>query len=52
MRFEHTIVPTGDEIRGWEVDEAEWIAATIDAVSCDHAALTAIFDRCIGQPIA
>jgi len=50
--FEHIIVNAGYEISWWAVDAQEWIQANIDAVVCDYAALTKVFDRCIGQPIS
>jgi cell filamentation protein len=49
--FEHIIVNAGYEIDWWVVGESEWIQANIDAVVCDYAALTSIFDRCIGSQI-
>lgn len=50
--FEHIIVNAGYEISWWAVQENEWIQANIDTVVCDYRAMTAIFERCIGQPIA
>lgn len=49
--FDHIIVNAGYEISWWAVQENEWIQANIDAVVCDYQAMTAIFERCIGQPI-
>lgn len=50
--FEHIIVNAGYEISWWPVDAQEWIQANIDAVVCDYAALTGVFERCVGQPIS
>jgi len=50
--FEHIIVNAGYEISWWAVDAQEWVQANIDAVVCDYAALTSVFERCIGQPIS
>lgn len=50
--FEHIIVNAGYEISWWPVDTQEWIQANIDAVVCDYAALTRVFERCVGQPIS
>jgi len=50
--FEHIIVNAGYEISWWAVDAEEWTQANIDAVVCDYAALTDVFERCIGQPIS
>lgn len=50
--FDHIIVNAGYEISWWAVQENEWIQANIDAVVCDYRAMTAIFERCIGQLIA
>lgn len=50
--FEHIIVNVGYEISWWAVDAEEWTQANIDAVVCDYAALTDVFERCIGQPIS
>ena len=49
--FEHLVVNAGYEISWWGIDEAEWIAANIDAVICDYAALKRIFERCIGNSL-
>ncbi len=50
--FEHIVINAGYEISWWAVEEHEWIRANIDAVICDYRAMTQIFERCIGQPIA
>lgn len=50
--FEHIIVNAGYEISWWPVEAQEWIQANIDAVVCDYAALTKVFERCVGQPIS
>jgi len=49
--FDHIIINAGYEISWWEVAEHEWAQANIDAVVCDYRAITAIFQRCIGQAI-
>ncbi|SDJ01470.1 cell filamentation protein [Pseudomonas flavescens] len=50
--FEHLIINAGYQVDWWGVGEAEWIQANIDAVVCDYRAMTAIFERCIGELIA
>jgi cell filamentation protein len=50
--FEHIIVNAGYEISWWPVDAQEWIQANVDAVVCDYAALTRVFERCVGQMIS
>lgn len=50
--FEHIIVNAGYEISWWAVDAEEWTQANIDAVVCDYRALTAVFERCVGQSIS
>ena len=32
--------------------EQEWVDANVAAVICDYAPLEAVFQRCVGQPIA
>lgn len=51
LLFEHIIINAGYEIDWWQVDEHEWLRANIDAVVCDYGAMTALFDKCIGQEI-
>lgn len=45
--FEHMIAHAGFKADWWEVKEAEWIQANVDAVLCDYAGLAKIFHRCI-----
>jgi cell filamentation protein len=52
LLFEHLIINAGFEIDWWHATENEWLQASIDAVSCDYRALTAIFDKCIGSTIS
>lgn len=50
--FEHMIVNCGYAI-GWDsITREEWLAANIAGVYCDYGPMTALFERCIGEPLA
>lgn len=52
LLFEHLIINAGYQIDWWRVDEARWLQANIDAVTCDYQGLQAVFEACVGEPIA
>ncbi|MHC0507644.1 Fic/DOC family protein [Achromobacter aegrifaciens] len=52
LLFEHLIINAGYEISWWSVEQREWVDANVAAVICDYAPLEAVFQRCVGQPIA
>ena len=53
LLFEFLIVNAGYEIRWEPIEEDEWLDANIaSAIACDYSNLEAIFEKCIGGPIA
>lgn len=51
LLFEHLIINAGYQVDWWQAEPDEWLQANMDAVVCDYAALTDIFEKCTGDVI-